>query len=168
MQPDFLFETLKVCKDKGIHTAIETHGFATPETFERIAEYTDLFLIDLKHMDPDLQKKVIGVNNDIIHKNIKNLLFKCNKKVILRVPLIPNFGDDEKNILMTAEFAKEIQSSGNLIMVNILPYHAMGQGKYELFDREYNMKDTKPPSQESLDEIINVFKNFDILVKQGG
>jgi pyruvate formate lyase activating enzyme len=167
-QPDFLYEALKACHQRGIHTAIETHGYAPASVFRRIAPYTDLFLIDLKHMDAQTHKKVVGSDTAPIHANIRMLACELGKKLMLRIPLIPGFNDSPENLKQTAEFAKQIQGCGALETVNVLPYHAMGRGKYDLFGRKYAMPDTKPPTQAEIDAAITVFAEAGLPVTQGG
>jgi len=168
LQPDFLFVALKKCKEKDIHSAIESHGAAPFSYYIEIAPYTDLFLIDVKHMDSDKHKEYVGVGNEKILENIRMLAAEHDKKVMLRVPLIPGFNDDLENIEKTGKFAKEIAKSGNLTTVNILPYHAMGKGKYKMLSKEYAMQETKPPTQQAIDEIIGIFKELGLPVEQGG
>ena len=167
-QPEFLLETLKACHQHGIHTAIESHGFASSDIFRRIAPYTDLFLIDLKHMDSRTHQQLTGVDNAQVHANIRMLGCELGKKLMLRIPLIPGCNDSLENLVQTAAFAKELQSCGALETVNVLPYHAMGRGKYDLFGWTYGMMETKPPEQPEIDRALRVFADAGLPVKQGG
>jgi pyruvate formate lyase activating enzyme len=167
-QPGFLLEILEICHSRGIHTAIESHGVAPADIYRRIAPHTDLFLIDLKHMDPQAHKTLTGADNTRIHANIRTLGGELGKKIQLRIPLIPGYNDSPENLKQTAAFAREIQGTGALEMVNVLPYHAMGRGKYELFGWEYNMADTQPPTQDDIDAALAVFSEAGLPVMQGG
>jgi pyruvate formate lyase activating enzyme len=167
-QPEFLLELLKACHQHGIHTAIESHGAAPADVFRRIAPYADLFLIDLKHMDPKAHKALTGSDNALIHANIRMLGCELGKKLQLRMPLIPGYNDSPENLAQTAAFAQEIMRCGALEMVNVLPYHSMGRGKYELFGRAYAMADTQPPGQDGIDAAIAVFREAGLPVTQGG
>jgi pyruvate formate lyase activating enzyme len=168
LQHEFLKEFLGECKERGLNTAIESHGYVEWPVLETLVPYIDLFQIDIKHMDSDLHNKVVGVPNDQILSNIKDIALKVNKKVAIRIPLIPGFNDTDENIYAVAEFARQVNSSGNLTMVHILPYHAFGQSKYESLDRVYSMTDTKPPNDDSIKKILQIFESYGLPVQQGG
>ncbi len=158
---DFLEEFLKLCKEHGIDTAIETHGFGEKEIFQKLAPYIDHFLVDVKHMDNKIHKEIIGVENITILNNIRILANKLNKEVSLRVPLIPGFNDSDNNIDKLIDFGKEIKHSNNLAMIHLLPYHSLGQSKYLSLDLKYDMEGTIPPSNEEL-------KRLEVRIKEAG
>lgn len=168
LQYEFVKEFLKECKARGMHTAIESHAYAEWQVFEGLAPYLDLFQIDVKHMDAGIHEKVTGVPNDKILKNIMSLAVDAGKKVAIRIPLIPGFNDTGENMKAAAEFAQQVNSSGNLTMVHILPYHGMGQSKYEALDREYSMTGTRPPDADSVNKFLNILKSYDLPAQQGG
>ena len=125
LQPDFLCEILKKCKENGIHTAVDTAGNVPWEYFERILPYTDLFLYDVKAISDELHKQGTGVSNRLILENLEKL--SGRKDIIVRIPLIGGFNDSETEVSGIAEFLKHIKCK----KVEILPYHAMGEHKYE-------------------------------------
>lgn len=168
LQHEYVNEFLKECKNRELDTAIESHGYAQWQIYESLAPFIDLFQIDIKHMDSDLHNKVMGVPNQQVLSNIKDIAFKAGKKIAIRIPLIPGFNDTHENIHAVAEFAKLVNSSGNLTMIHILPYHGMGQSKYEFLDRPYSMADTKPPSTDSIQRILQVFESYGLPVQEGG
>ena len=168
MQPQFLLAVGKRCKAAGIHTAMETHGYASEKVFSDLAAYTDLFMIDVKHMDSDVHERMIGVPTARIHNNIRMLAGELKKKVSLRVPLVPGFNDDEPSLSAIAAFASEIGETGNLTAVNILPYHAMGSGKYALLGREYTMANVAPPSDEAAAAAVKLFADAGLPAILGG
>ncbi|MFZ3172372.1 MAG: glycyl-radical enzyme activating protein [Carboxydocellales bacterium] len=128
--PQYTLELARMLKEGGIHVAIETTGFGRWEDLEKIAQYVDLFLFDIKHMNPLKHHKVVGVNNDLIQGNFRKLI-EMGKAVRVRVPLIPGFNDDLHNFDMMAEFIKGAQA------VDIIPFHSSATGKYNQLDKIY-------------------------------
>ncbi|MGI6123320.1 MAG: glycyl-radical enzyme activating protein [Acetivibrionales bacterium] len=126
-QPEFAVAVLKRCKENGVHTAIETCGFAPFETVAEVLAYTDLVLYDFKHMDPKTHKKLTGADNHLILENAKRIVHELKKPLIARIPLIPGYNDDVENIRNTGKFiAKEL---GSEIRTHLLPYNPLGESK---------------------------------------
>jgi pyruvate formate lyase activating enzyme len=126
-QPEFAVEILCRCKEKGVHTAIETCGFAKFDRLATVLEYVDLVLYDFKHMDSETHKRLTGVDNRLILENAKRIVHELGKDLIGRVPLIPGHNDDLENIVATARFiAAEL---GRNIKVHLLPYNPLGESK---------------------------------------
>ena len=101
-QGEFTLELLQRCKKMEIHTAVDTCGFGSSSTLVEISKYTDLFLFDIKFVDEERHKQHTGVSNDIILQNLK-LLSALEKRIWIRVPIIPGINDDEENIAATAK-----------------------------------------------------------------
>ena len=95
-------------------------------------------------------------------------MFRYEKPLMLRVPIIPGFNDDRENIEKPADFAEELNKSGKLKKVNILPYHAYGVRKYDILDMPYALRELQPPTDTEIDEIIDVFCEKGIAVQKGG
>lgn len=131
LQIDALEELLKACKNRGIHTAVDTAGHVSFEKFERIMPYTDLFLYDLKHLDTEVHKQYIGVGNEQILGNLKALL-ESNIPVWVRMPIIPGVNDEKEHILKAKAF---FEANGYPESVDLLPYHALGEHKYAALGR---------------------------------
>lgn len=127
LQTDFLFEILKKCKENGIHTAVDTAGNVPWESFEKIMSCTDLFLYDVKCFSEPLHIEGTGVSNKLILENLKKLSDKFKGDIIIRIPVITGFNDDIEEIQKIADFLKGIRTKA----VEILPYHKMGEHKYE-------------------------------------
>lgn len=160
---DFLEEVLKRCKTRGIHTAVDTSGFATWDKFEKIADKIDLFLYDLKLMNNEKHIKYIGVENVNILENLKKLSDKgCN--IYVRMPIVDGVNDDDENIEEAVEFISNL----NVIQVNLLPYHKMGMDKYKRLKMEYKLTGQEKPSNERMAEIKDKFKKAGIRVEIGG
>lgn len=161
-QIDFLHEAISLCKSSHIHVAVDTCGHAPSENFEKIANLTDLFLYDIKHMDSGIHKEYTGVSNELILKNIR-LLSKLGCKIQLRIPLIEGFNTGDKNINETASFAKEIGIKG----VSLLSYHSIGNYKYPRLGMGDAIQFEKP-SDERLQKIKSIFEEYGLNVKIGG
>jgi pyruvate formate lyase activating enzyme len=164
LQPDFLLALLQACKEREIHTALDTCGFASWETLDRIRGLVDLFLYDLKLMDSTRHRKFTGVPNDLILKNLQ-MLSAQGHNVILRLPIIPGLNDDEENIRQTGEFAT---ASLGLNRVDILPYHHTATDKYKRLKRDYELSQIRPPSNARMAEIAQILGGFGLEVKIGG
>ena len=126
LQPDFLEALLKNCKTEGIHTAVDTAGDVPWEVFARILPYTDLFLYDVKLMDPQSHKKYTGVWNYRILENLRQLL-TAGAKVWIRVPVIPGINDGAQEREAREAFLRNLPRAEK---VEYLPYHSMGENKY--------------------------------------
>lgn len=124
-QPDFTRELLKKSKEKGISTVLDTTGYAKWEVYDEILRFTDMVLLDIKHMDPDKHLEGTGVSNKIILENAKLIAEKCATRI--SIPLIPDYNNTLENLTATAEFLKTI----NIEWVDILPLHSLGSSKYE-------------------------------------
>lgn len=140
MYPDFARELLTACHDEGIHTAVETCGYADWEAMEKIAEQTDLFLYDVKAMDSDLHRRLTGRDNDLILQNAQRIS-EMGVEMTIRVPLVPGMNDSEENIAAIAEFVRVLPYKTNL---ELLPYHRLGESKYESLGRPYSLQGLEP------------------------
>jgi pyruvate formate lyase activating enzyme len=164
LQPRFLLGLLEACRDADIHTALDTSGFATWETVDRVRSLVDLFLYDIKLMDPVRHRKYTLVFNPRILDNLRHLA-QLGHKVIVRVPIIPGINDDERNLHQTAAFAMGL---GGLGRVDLLPYHSAAAGKYERLHRKYRLPRIKSPTDERMGEIAQLFEGYGLRVQIGG
>lgn len=156
MQDKFLYELLKECKRKKIHTTVDTSGFASWSTLEKISKLTDLFLYDIKHMEEEKHLRFTGVSNIPIFKNLEKLV-STHPNIHIRMPIIPRMNDDKNNILATGEFI----SSLGLNKVNILPYHCVGVDKYKRIGEIYKIPEILEPTHEEMEAIkenLNLLK----------
>jgi len=165
MHHDFLFSILEKCRAEGIHTCVDTTGFAKKEVIMKIAENTNCFLYDIKIMDSKKHKEYTGVNNEIILSNLQEIA-KTDASINIRIPLIKSVNDDIENISQTAEFISTLENKN--INVSILPYHSIAEKKYEKLGGKYNEGIMSEPDNKKIAEIINVFKSFNINVAVGG
>jgi len=162
-QPEFLESLLDGCKQKKIHTAVDTSGYISWEILSKISSKVDLFLYDLKIMDNKRHKKYTGVFNEIILENLKKLSLVHNN-IFIRFPVIPGINDDYQNITEMGEFLSYLK----IAQVNLLPYHRIGIDKYGRLGRAYKLATTQPPSEEKLFEVSAILKKFNLNVKLRG
>jgi pyruvate formate lyase activating enzyme len=130
-QSGFLLELLRLLG--GNHRAVETCGFCSPAVFSEMLGELELVMLDLKLIDPELHKRYTGKDNAPILENLE-LLKRSGKSFIIRIPLIPGVNDTEKNFKAAAEI---LAGSGNLIKVELLPYHKTAGAKYGMTGMEY-------------------------------
>jgi len=162
-QSEFLESLLNGCREKKIHTAVDTCGYISWEILNKISLKVDLFLYDLKLMDIEKHKKYTGVSNEIILENLKKLS-SIHNNIFIRFPVIPGINDDYQNIRETGEFL----SSLKITQVNLLPYHYIGKDKYKRLKRTYKLVTAQPPSEEKLSEISGILRKFNLNVKLKG
>jgi pyruvate formate lyase activating enzyme len=149
-QPVFLRESLIECKRRGLHTALETSGYAPAKVFESVVDYVDLFLFDLKLLDDEEHRKYTGVSNRVIKRNLSTLVKKGGgRNVILRFPVITGINDTEKNV---EELAVFVQSLGGIGEVDLLPYHDVSE-KYRRLGLTCKMHVHVAPSDERLRQV---------------
>jgi pyruvate formate lyase activating enzyme len=163
LQHAFLKDILSKCRERSIHTALDTSGYASWDALDDIRELVDLFLYDVKLLDGAKHRKYTGVPNKLILKNLQRLS-EHRQRVIVRIPVIPGINDDAENLQDTAKFLAGLAS---LERVDLLPYHKIGLGKYAGMQRDYMLSDTQPPSEEKMAEIAGNFTRFGLPVKVG-
>ena len=152
MQGKFLIGLLKDAKELGIHTCIETCGFASSETVAEVAKYTDIFLFDVKETDDIRHKELTGVPFTPIKENLM-MLDRMGAKIILRCPLVPNVNTRREHLYAIAEIASELN---NIIEVNVMAYHLLGNGKYDALQIENKMLGHEAMTPEQKAECIKV------------
>ncbi|MEM3650871.1 MAG: glycyl-radical enzyme activating protein [Candidatus Jordarchaeaceae archaeon] len=154
-QAKFTLNLLRECKNRGLHTALDTTGHAKWEVLDEISNYTDLVLFDIKHLDSEIHQKGTGVGNELILKNLDKIL-KKGATVWARVPIIPNFNNSSQYIETLAKFL----SKKPFQKISILNYHEWGKHKYKLLDRKYPLTGTQPLSEEKLKEIKRIIESY--------
>lgn len=153
LQMDFLIELFKECKKHGIHTTIDSSGGPfnrRPNFMEKLDEllqYTDLILLDLKHIDSEKHKFITGMTNEHI-LDFAQYLSEKNIPIWIRHVLVPTLSDFDEDLLRLADFIKTLN---NVEKIEVLPYHKLGVYKWESLGLEYKLKDVEPPSQERVE-----------------
>jgi pyruvate formate lyase activating enzyme len=151
-QPEFTAELLRKCRENGIHTAIETSGFADEKALLAVIEHCDLVLFDIKETDRKRHKQYIGVSLTPILENLK-LINKNKIPLIIRAPIIPTLNDREPHFNALKAIRESMESCRG---VQIMPYHRVGSYKYELLDKKYICNDIFEPTKEMIEEWGNL------------
>lgn len=157
-QPEFLAAMLEQCKSEGIHTAVETCGCAKQDHFERILPLTDLFLYDLKIVDPDSHRQYTGKDNRLILDNLAWLVGQ-KARIIIRFPLISGITDREENTRAVLSLMETL----GLDEIHLEPGHDLGVAKYAQLGMQYRLDglpDTGYPL-ERLEQIRELFVSYD-------
>ncbi|MBO5197072.1 MAG: glycyl-radical enzyme activating protein [Lachnospiraceae bacterium] len=154
-QPEFAKALLYGAKQLGITTAMESMGCAKYEVIESILPYLDDYLLDIKHMNPEKHKAFTGRANDLMLENAKKIADSGMTRLSIRVPVVPTFNDSPDEIKAIAEFAAKLKG---VYKLHLLPYHRLGQDKYEGLGREYQMKHIVPPTNETMQELLAIAK----------
>ncbi|WP_238899509.1 pyruvate formate-lyase-activating protein [Clostridium sp. YIM B02500] len=142
-QPEFLLETLKLCKSKGINTCIDTAGYGFGD-YDEILKYTDLVLFDIKHFTPEGYKNVTLMNIDESLEFLESMK-RNNTKMWIRHVVVPGLTDDIEHL---KELKKYIDEIPNVEKVELLPYHLLGTNKYEGLGIKYPLENVKAMDKE--------------------
>lgn len=162
-QPEAAINLLQACKQEGLHTAIETCGYTKKETILRFAEYVDLFLFDLKHIDPDRHFELTGVRNEMILENLEELIMKRNH-VKVRMPMLKGINDSEAEIRGVIGFLKPFREFKNFEGIDLLPYHKLGVNKYVQLGMDYPIEGDPSLDDADLDRIEGWIREYDFPV----
>jgi pyruvate formate lyase activating enzyme len=164
LQVDFLLSLLAGCREKGIRTAVDTSGHAPERDMLAIAEFTDLFLYDLKLMDDEKHRLYTGASNAGILENLR-ALGRVHRNIWIRIPVIPGINDDGSNLNEIARLAASIPA---VRQVNLLPYHETGITKFERLGESYPLGHLDPPSPRDLELAAERFRAAGLPTKIGG
>ena len=145
-QPEFSTEILRLCRQAGVGTAIETSCLVSWATIEPFLPLTDHWMCDVKHVGGQRHRELTGADNRQILENVRRLRAE-GAAVLIRLPLIPGLNDEEEDLRALGAFVKEIQPQDGL---EIMPYHRIGQGKYERIDKEYSLSDLPEASDDDV------------------
>ena len=152
LHADFVKECLIYLKERGINTAVDTAGAVDTASIGKVARYTDIFLYDLKVMDPEKHKRFVGATNDRILYNLKKIA-ENGVRYYIRIPLIDGVNCDEDNVKACANFLRGLSLKPE--MIDLLPYHTYGVGKYQSIGQDYTTGLKKPD-----DKCLHLFKNI--------
>lgn len=154
LQPYFLIALFKKLKAAGIHTAIDTSGMIEiTDTIKELLSLTDLVLLDIKHIDPIKCKDLVGSSNE------KELAFARylsdnNIPAWIRQVIVPGFTDNKDDLLKLKAF---VNSLNNVKKIEFLPYHNLGEYKWEELGFEYSLKNVRPANDEDIQKVKNFF-----------
>ena len=166
IQIDFVKAVLTGCRERGIHTAIETSGHVPWETFLEALPLVDAILIDIKTHNSERHKELTGHSNERILSNIKKIdQSDFPVELYIRIPLVPGINDSTENLLATVEFCKGLKKFKEL---HILPYHSMGVASYRFLHMNYPLENIERPKLEVIEATVERLRNEGIEVKIGG
>lgn len=165
MYPDFLISLLKTCGEKGLHRAVDTCGYVSTKTLLEVAKYTDLFLFDLKLMDPVQHKKWTGKDNRLILENLQKLA-ETGAKINIRIPFIKNVNTSREEVSKMAAFLATLP--GVKPLVSLLPYHNTAVHKYDKLGSKYNELEMAEPMEEDFLIAKKIFESYRVEYETGG
>jgi len=161
MQPKFAREVFKLCKEDGIHTAVDTSGFYLNDEVKETLKYVDLVLLDLKCIDPEIYKDLTKVDLEPTLKFAKYLA-EIGKPVWVRHVLVPGITDRDDLLEKLADF---MASLGNIEKVEILPYHSLGEYKWQELEMEYELKGVEAPTVERVENAKKIIASRGLSVR---
>ena len=146
-QPEFTRALLEAARDEGVHTALDTSGYSPWRVLERVLEFTDLVLYDLKQMDSGMHRALTGVPSELIIENLRRL-DGHGIPIWIRIPLIPGRNDGDANFHAIGEL---LSGLANVERLEILGYHRLAESKYERAGMEYTLKGLESPTEEEIE-----------------
>jgi pyruvate formate lyase activating enzyme len=153
-QREFITSVLDRCRLAYIHTAVETCAMVDTEFLLQLLGRIDWLFVDLKHMDSRTHRAGTGVGNELILHNIQRVAESgWDGRLVIRVPIVPGFNDGPENLRATAKFVRRLN-----LEVNILPFHRLGNSKYEQLGLTYRYAETIPLSQETMRAVQRIFE----------
>ena len=158
IQIDFVTQLFKVLKAENIHTCIDTSGILFNDTniekFDTLIKYTNLVLLDIKHINSLSHKTLTGFTNDNV-LNFARYLDKHNIPTWIRYVLVPTINDDQDSLVKLREF---LDSLNNVKKIEILPYHTLGVDKYKQLGIDYPLKHISTPTNEQIEFANKILK----------
>ena len=155
-QADFVAALFKRCREEGIGTCADTSGFGDSESLMKILEFSDLVLYDLKHMDPREHMRACGQSNELILSNL-GAAVKSNARVIIRVPLIPDFNTSDEALSEIAQAVRDITRDAE---VDIMPYHRYGANKYRMIGKKYTLDELRELLAQEKTRAQEIFESY--------
>lgn len=152
LQIDFLIELFTLLKKQGIGTCVDTSGICFPQNgdrsaYDKLTELTDLFLLDIKHIDEEAHRALTGCSGSS-PRAFARYLSEKGKPVWIRYVLVPGYTDDTQALVDLRKFLDTLR---NVERVEVLPYHTLGVGKYESLGIPYPLKGVAPPSRDQIE-----------------
>ena len=166
-EPLFQWEFVRQCstllKKRGIHIAVETSGAVKNNAIRQVAPHVDLFLYDLKHIDPAEHKKYCGMGNENILENLQTLS-ALGKELIIRMVVIPGVNDDPETV---GRLCRVLKKTGGIRSVSLLPLHKSATEKYNRLDKEFLIADFEIPDTEKMESVAKIFQSSGFTVQIG-
>jgi pyruvate formate lyase activating enzyme len=162
LQHEFLGDMLILCKEKGIHTTVDTSGYAADSIFKKIVPLTDLFLFDLKCLNPDLHASAIGVPLQRILDNLRQIVDQ-GAKLRLRIPVIPGFNFDTESLAQYYDFMATYKKG--IDGVHLLPFHAIANHKYIKVGKKNEFENVRSLQSKEISEWVSTISKLGVPVK---
>jgi len=151
LQAEFCLELADRCAQAGFRGAIETSGFGNTESFKKLSRKLELIFFDLKHLDDACHKTLTGVSNVSIMENLRAIQEDA-AEIVIRTPVIPGLNDSVDNIEATARLCTGLKK---VKILELLPYHKLGEHKYESLGQDYQLSETQKPALEQIQELAH-------------
>ncbi|MCD4721330.1 MAG: hypothetical protein K8S13_15935, partial [Desulfobacula sp.] len=153
-----------LCREKEIHTCLDTSGYADIKIILKAAEKADLILYDIKLFDEKAHRKYTGKSGVLVLDNLKQLS-KQKANIRLRFPLIPQMTDMDENVGRIIAFLKRDTIYRD---IHILPFHKAGEAKYKVLNIKNYLQDIQVPSKERVLKVKEQFESKGFSVTIGG
>jgi len=163
-QPDFLEEIINKCRENGIRTAVDTSGYTDKNIIKRFIHIADLFLYDIKLIDPVLHLKYTDISNTEILQNLDYLMAQ-KTNIIIRIPLIPGITATDENIKQIKDYLLKYNIKPE---INLLPFHKIAEHKYKKYGIKYHMNKSFDLKDEQIKQFKSIFTESGFNVKLGG
>jgi len=162
-QPDMLCDLLTECRNRGIHTTVDTTCYAKLDVVKRVRPLGDLFLCDVKHLDDAIHREITGVPNELILSNIR-WLDESGANIIIRMPFVPGYNDSESNIKALGEF---VSTLSNVLFVELLLYNSGGREKAKRLVKFVDIVRAEYVEDESIRAATRILESYGLEVKAG-
>lgn len=156
LNPDYLAAVLRLCKEAGLHTAVDTAGCVDFSNFEKVLPFADLFLYDVKLRDSDRHEGATAVPNGRILENLDRLT-RAGADVFIRTPVIPTYNADLDELGHIAAFLAALPGLEHVRLIQLLPYHNYGVGKYAALGKDAGTTGLQPPSEDFMREALALY-----------
>ncbi|HNV45084.1 pyruvate formate lyase-activating protein [Candidatus Woesebacteria bacterium] len=156
LQAKNMITLFRKAKERGFHTCLDSCGGIVNKDVEELYRFTDLLLLDVKHIDPLWHRRLVGQDNAKVLENAK-IREKSGREMWLRYVLVPGWTDQPEYLTAWAKYFAHFKTVSR---VEILPYHELGKHKYQELGREYLLANVKPPSQEQIAPAKEIFTKY--------
>lgn len=161
LQGAFVSETARILHSNGISVAIDTAGHVDYQIFKDVNPYVDLYLFDMKALDPVIHEKTTGKSNALILENLKRLI-DDGKNVVLRMVIVPNINDGDLEFASRLHFLEAYRSK--ISRIDLLRYHTLGVGKYAALGEPYQLTSLSQPEPDKLENFAHALRELGFIV----
>ncbi|WP_026957303.1 MULTISPECIES: pyruvate formate lyase 1-activating protein [Aliagarivorans] len=158
LQPEFIRDLFRACQAEGIHTCLDTNGYIRKHTdvVDEVMEAADLVMLDIKQLNDDVHKTLVGVSNKRV-LDFAKYLNQIGQTTWIRYVVVPGKSDDDESAIALGEFIKDFD---NVEKIEMLPYHELGKHKWTAMGEEYPLAGVKPPSKETMERLQAILKRY--------